>query len=330
MQKIKYSIYSLFLVMLAFSCADEPLPFDTFDEYAKGGFARLLDSDNGTFFFTDPDNSSFTFDVEYFSENNGGEIASHEWFVRHRNNVDGTVTDPVLMTASQSSSFGTNDKSGLPSASFAFSLNDAMTAMGLTIDDMNGGDDIIFDGYIVMNDGRRFGPDNTGGSVQGGAGFDGIFRFIKPLLCDSKLAGTYQAVATNTNQGAGIGWDDCDGNTWEGEITFVLIGDGEYTVTTTNNGLELDDLSFGNFYACYGSDAQGSMPNADPAMRTLTFVDACNQLSFRGSSQWGEVYEFTEVTVNGAELTLGWINDYGEGGVTVITRDEGNWPNLKG
>lgn len=315
--------------MLAFSCADEPLPFDTFDEYAKGAFSRLLSTDNGTFFLTDPDNASFTFDVEYYSENNGGEVDSHEWFVRHRNNVDGTLSEPALLVSTSNSSFGTNDKSGLPSASFSFSLNESLSAMGKTIDDLNGGDDIIYDGYIVMKDGRRFGPDNTGGSVQGGAGFDGIFRFIKPLLCPSELAGTYNAVATNSSQGAGIGWDDCAGNTWEGELTFVSVGDGEYTITTKNGDLELDDMSFGNFYACYESDAQGSMPNADPANRTLTLIDACNQLSFKGSSQWGEVYTFTEVKVEGSSLTLAWTNDYGEGGSTVITRDEGNWPDLK-
>ncbi len=331
MQKLKYSLLSVLMMVLAFSCADEPLPFDTFDEYGKGGFARLLNTDSGSFFLTDPDNAQFTFDVEYYSENNGGDIASHEWNVRHRNNVDGTISDAAVLTTVASSSFGTNATSGLPSASFSFNLNDALAAMGKTIDDLNGGDDIIFDGVIVMANGSRFGPDNTGGSVQGGAGFDGIFRFIKPLLCPSELAGDYTAVATNTNQGAGIGWDGCEGNTWEGALSIVSVGDGVYTMTTTNNDLTLDDMSMGNFYACYGSDAQGSMPNGDAANLTLTFIDACNVLSFKGSSQWGEVYTFTEVTPNGADLTLAWTNDYGEGGSTVITRMDGSsWPDLKG
>lgn len=330
MQKLKYSLLSILMMMLAFSCADEPLPFDTFDQYAKGGFSRLLNTDGGTFFFTDPDNSSFTFDVEYYSENNGGDVAGHEWTVRHRNNVSGDISEPAVLANVSSSSFGTDAKSGLPSASFAFSMNDAMAALGKTIDDFNGGDDLIFDGFIIMTNGSRFGPDNTGGSVQGGAGFDGIFRFIKPLLCNSALAGVYTAVATNTSQGAGIGWDDCAGITWEGVLEIVQVGDGEYTVLTTNDGVTFDDMSFGNFFGCYAASAQGSMPNSNPDMLTLTFIDACNQLSFRGSSQWGEVYTFVEVKVEGANLTLGWTNDYGEGGSTVITRGDGSsWPALK-
>jgi hypothetical protein len=331
MQKLKYSLLSVLMMMLAFSCADEPLPFDTFEDYAKGGFSRLLSTDGGTFFFTDPDNSAFTFDVEYYSENNGGDIAGHEWSVRHRNNVSGDISDPAILANITSSAFGTDPKSGLPSASFAFSMNDAMAALGKTIDDFNGGDDLVFDGVIIMNDGRRFGPDNTGGSVNGGAGFDGIFRFIKPLLCPSELQGWYTAVATNTSQGAGIGWDGCAGNTWEGDLEIVALGDGEYTVRTiAAAGDTLDDMSFGNFYSCYGSTSQGSMPNSDTEMLTLTIVDACNVLSFRGSSQWGEVYTFNEINPNGADLTLGWTNDYGEGGSTVITRTDGSsWPTLK-
>jgi len=129
--------------LLVVSCADEPLPFETFDELEKGAFSRLLSSDAGNFFFTDPGNSSFTFDVEYYGENNGADIASNEWFVYHRNNVTGDVSEPVLLEAV--SSFGTNPESGLPSASFAFTMMDALSAMGKSIDDLNGGDDLIFD-----------------------------------------------------------------------------------------------------------------------------------------------------------------------------------------
>jgi hypothetical protein len=43
------------------------------------------------------------------------------------------------------------------------------------------------------------------------------------------------------------------------------------------------------------------------------------------------VYSFNEVLVDGSNLTLGWTNDYGEGGSTVITRTDGtSWPALKG
>ncbi len=331
MRTIKNSLVLLLVVLVAFSCKKEPLPFGAqFNELEKGGFSRLLSTDGANFFLTDPDNSAFTFDVEYYSENNGADIVKNEWFVRHRNNVDGTISEPVLMKSVSSSEFGTDPKSGLPSYSFTFTLNDAVAALGKTLDDLNGGDDIIFDGFIELKDGRRFGPDNTGGSVQGGAGFDGIFRWVKPLLCTSELAGTYHALTTVTNQGAGIGWDGCDGATWEGDVEFVLVGDGQYIIKSTDNGVTLTDMTMGAYYACYGIDSQGSTPNGEADPPTLTIVDACGNLSWRGNSQWGEVYSWSEVTVNGSELKVCWTNDYGEGACTVITRPDGtDWPPLK-
>ena len=315
--------------MGVFACKDEPLPFDTFDDYAKGAFSRLLSTDGGAYFFTDPDNSSFSFDVEYYDENNGGDIASHEWLVYHRNNVTGDVSAPVMIANVASSSFGKDPNSGLPSASFVFALPDAFAALGITIDDVNGGDDIIFDGYLVMNDGRRFGPDNTDGAIQGGAGFDGVFRFIKPLLCPSDLDGSYDAAATVVSTGAGIGWDGCDGQTWSGSIRFEQEDVGVYRLYSTDPGLAeefADDASFGAYYPCYGVTAADALPAGD-----IRLIESCLNLSWKGSSQWGEVYSLNKVEPNGTELTIGWSNDYGEAGEVVLTRTDGtDWnPGLK-
>ena len=207
-------------------------------------------------------------------------------------------------------------------------MNEALAALGVTIDDLNGGDDLIFDGIIVMNDGRTFGPDNTGVSVQGGAGFDGIFRFIKPLLCSSNLEGSYDFTSTAAGP-----WG-CT-SVISGTVRFESVGDGDYAIYTTPGGsVEFADAAFGVYFPCYGYDvddpgAQGGMPSATlETAADLTIVDACNKLSWKGASQWGEVYSFNSVSVSGNELTLDWVNDYGEGGVTVITNPEG-WPNLK-
>ncbi|MFT5983841.1 MAG: hypothetical protein ACI9RM_002298 [Ulvibacter sp.] len=326
MQKLKYCTYLFLLILGVFACKDEPLPFDTFEDYAKGGFARLLDTDNGAFFFTNPDISTFTFDLEYYSENNGSEIASHEWFVYHRNNQTGDVSAPVLISSTPSSSFGTDPNSGLPSASFAFSLNEAFTSLGITLAGVNGGDDIIYDGYIVMNDGRRFGPDNTDGAIQGGAGFDGVFRFIKPLLCPSDLDGSYDAATTVLSTGSGIGWDACDGTTWTGSVRFEQEDVGVYRLYSTDPtiGVEFeDDPSFGAYYGCYESTDPSSL-----AAGTVRLVESCLILSWKGASQWGEIYSLNKVEVSGdgADLTIGWSNDYGEAGEVVLTRtDSSTW-----
>lgn len=321
--KIFNKIYLLaFAVMFLASCADEPLPFETFEEAEKGAFARLLNTDAGDFFFTDPNNSAFTFDVEFYGENNGADITKHEWFVRHRNNVTGATSAPALLISVPSSSFGTNSTSGLPSASYSFNMNDALAALGITLDDVNGGDDMIFDGFLTLANGSVFGPDNTGGSLQGNNGFDGIFRFVKALKCASSLDGTYDGSSTGTG---GI-WN-CS-TTWTGDVTLEQIGtSGEYAVIVKNAaGEDVVDMSMGAYFTCYGDDA--TLPS--DASGELSILDACFKLGWTGQSRWGEVYTFNSVTVAGSALILDWENDYGESAETTLTTKDGSdWPPLK-
>ena len=324
----KNLIYIVLVGLIVVSCDKQPLPWEVFEDMEKGAFARVIENDGTSFFLTDFDNSSTTFTVEFYDENRGGNIASFDWYVRHRNKVDGTDSNPVLLAAKSSSEFTPNAKSGLPSATYTLSLPAAASAMGKTIDDFNGGDDIIFDGIITMNDGRTFGPDNTGAAIAGGAGFDGFFRTVKSLLCASSLEGVYDAAATVNSAGAGIGWDGCAGNAWTGTIELVSVGDGEYEVIATDADHPdgAINMSSGAYWVCYG--AGGTLPTDGDSQ--LVILDACNNLSWKGESRWGETYSFNSVVVNGADLTYDWVNDYGEGGVTTLTRTDGSsWPDLK-
>jgi len=301
--------------MLAFSCADEPLPFDTFDQYEKGGFARQLSNDGGEYLFTDPDNSAFTFEVEYYSENNGGDVKAHEWFVYHRNNVTGDVSDPVLMESVSSGSFGTNANSGLPSHTFTFTMNDALAAMGKTIDDVNGGDDLIFDGEIVMNDDRRFGPDNSGASVQGGAGFDGVFRIIKPLLCPSNLGGTYTSTTTGTST------DGCcpDETTVESEVTLTETATGSYTINDWSADL------YRVWYGPDGGDYGIDQAYIDAGNMEATLIDACEIISSSLTEEpFGESLEITGMVVDpdAGIIEYSWSNGWGDQGTVKLTRKE--------
>lgn len=149
-----------------------------------------------------------------------------------------------------------------------------------------------------------------------------VVNYTFTVICPSELSGVYNAVATATSQSAGIGWDDCDGNTWSGTVEIEAVSDGVYNVYT--NGLNGDqrflDLSFGSYYTCYGTTSETNLPGGN-----LMLQDVCSKLSFVGASQWGETYSFNRVDPNGAELTIGWTNDYGEGAVIVLTRSEGTW-----
>ena len=193
------------------------------------------------------------------------------------------------------------------------SLNDALTATGMAIDDVAVGDMWLVE-YLV--DGN---PMTTSFSINTVTTFK------------SALAGLCSGKATVTAQGgAATAWDGNAGMVWEGPVTFVRQqlnpnDDGEYVISTQNGAADpLDDISFGAYYAGYATDAQGNLPNGDLRLR-----DIDNKLSITGASQWGEVFSIENIVVDGATLSFKWTNDYGEGAEIVLTRDDGeDWPPL--
>jgi len=234
--------------------------------------------------------------VNYTVNARGGAISGVEVRVTHPNGSSGSL--------------GTS--TSFPDAK-SVSLNDALAATGMAIDDVAVGDMWLVE-YLV--DGN---PTTTSFSINTVTTFK------------SALAGLCAGKATVTAQGGAAGtWDGNAGMVWEGPVTFVRQqlnpnDDGEYIISTQNGAADpLDDISFGAYYAGYGTDAQGSLPNGDLRLR-----DIDNKLSITGASQWGEVFSIENVVVDGATLSFKWTNDYGEGAEIVLTRDDGeDWPPL--
>lgn len=294
-------ISSLFIIaLLVGSCADEPLPFEVFEDLEKGAFARLLETNNAPWFLTDVDNAVHTFTVEFYDENDGQNVSSFDWTVRRRS---GTVTsDPVPMKSVAASNFGTDATSGLPTASFSFSLTEAASALGLTIGDVIVADEFIFDGTVVLNDGRTFGPDNTGPSIQGGGGFDGYFRFTKNVTCPSDLSGTYDAVAVGTST------DPCcpDETTTMIEVTLTDKGGGIYEMSDWSGGLYFE------WYEVYGIAVDDAIGDVQDVCENFSFVIDTEPFD-RSLEATGTVDAATGV------ITYTWLNGWDDTGTVTLT-----------
>ncbi len=72
------------------------------------------------------------------------------------------------------------------------------------------------------------------------------------------------------------------------------------------------------------------MPNSDAYFPTLYFeVTEQGEIKFSGASQWGEVYSISDVVMEGTKLYFQWTNDYGEGAVVELVRQDGQlWEEL--
>jgi hypothetical protein len=315
--KILYT--GLFLVsILAFIGCEQDRTFPEFENLEHGAYPRRLGSITGTyspnFNYNDVAGSSLGFSVEFYDDNNGQNVESYSWTVNHAP----TGTSATILTINKSQ-FGTSPD-GLPSADFTFTFQGALDALGLTIDDVNGGESIQFYATLTMNDGRVFNHVNTSDILEGQPAYRALFQHRASIICPSELAGEFDATTVGKGTWAGSA---CSGM-WTGKVTWVHEGNGVYNVKSFYNDEEFTDMSMGGYNACYypAGAPQSGLPNG-----TLRINDACGKLFYSGLSQWGETYVFNSITVNGNSLVIDWENDYGETALTTLVRTDGkNWP----
>lgn len=122
--------------------------------------------------------------------------------------------------------------------------------------------------------------------------------------------------------------DICGGTTYEGTVEFESV-DGElYNIYSISpSGDRFNDPGFGAYYACYGTDSQDRLANSSATFPTLYFqVDANGRLGYSGASQWGEIYDVSDVKMDNENLEFIWFNHYGEKAMVRLTRHDGkNW-----
>ncbi|MEY3052451.1 MAG: hypothetical protein RLY31_2236 [Bacteroidota bacterium] len=314
MKKISFYSFALSILVLAFSACEQDKAFPEFKDLQYGAIPRLIEGINGTygtaFNFNSIDDSFIEFTVEFYDENQGRNVASYAWSVSYNGG------SAVQLASVDAGSFGTSPD-GLPSTSFRFTFGEVLSKLGLTIEDVEGGKSFAFRATLTKTDGTVFTAQNTAANLQGQPAFKALFQINVPIICPSELEGTFEA------ETVGSGPWGCT-NTWTGTVKWVQVEPGVYDIISVDDaGADQYDFSMGAYWVCYGTDA--TLPGGD-----LRIVDACSSLSYRGASRWGESYVFNSITVNGATATFDWVNSYGEGGVTTLTRTDGkDWPDLK-
>ncbi len=309
MKRFNY-IFGMMLMSYIFmtSCSEKDRVFPEYATVEHGAFARLLGKIDGpygqNFNYFDVNGSKISFEVEFYDDQNGKNVESYTIDVSHAQS-----NKKAQIAQTTSANFGTS-ANGLPNAKYSFTFAQVLSALGLTINDVNGGQRFVFGCTIKTKDGRTFSANNSSAALELPA-FANLMRFNVNLVCPSELAGKY-AYSTK-------GW--C-GTVQEGQLELKHEGNGVYNIFLDGN-VE-PDFSMGAYAACYGATA--TLPGG-----TLKMTDSCGKLAYSGTSRWGEDYSFNAVTVDGANLILDWFNSYPpEAAVTTITRNDGKpWPPLK-
>ena len=190
------------LALMVTSCHEAPIGEDFADVHykAKGALASTSNVQVGFFDLTDPANSGVAFDVDV----KGEDASSVEVTATHN---DGASAVYATVTAAP-------ETLNVP-------LEDLLSVLGLTLDDVEVGDEIVFSFKSTASSGSYASSETLG----------------VPFSCKSELSGKLDYVSTNYF---------CSGDPLTGVVELINDAAGKYV---------FDDWAFGAYHECYGGPA---------------------------------------------------------------------------
>ena len=309
MKNLKKLFVAFIAMVTTVSCGDPELPVELFPEMQYGAYARKMSQD-GKFNFYDIAGSKIDMHVEYYDEAQGGNIAEFDIDVEYVDVVGGgasSIARTNFRTIAASEFVKNAD--GYLSSDISLGFSATLAAVVATESDITGGNYFRYWFTITKTDGTVFDYNNTGPNLQSSNAFGALFRLNVSIVCPSDLESTWDAVSVGQGSWGCTATSNYSGS-WEksGADNLYIEPSGQF--------------DWGIYLACYG-------PTSTNPGGNLKVQDACGILSPVGASRWSEVYTFHDVSSAGAALTLDWTNDYGEGAVSTLTRNDGkNWPDL--
>lgn len=208
---MKNKIINIFLAVAvaftAFSCQESDNAIDqVFAGTTYGAILRTVSLNSGEFNSYDL-NSKFDVDIEEQDAQDGALLDNVEVFLQFKGRE-------VLLKTIPASAF-TAGPYGLPRTNVSVTLQEAVTALGLSSSDYTGGDALPVRLQLNLTDGRSFTDSDASGSLQGSY-FSSPYKYNTVIKCipTSAVPGVYRFNMVDTY---GDGWNG-------GYISFVVDG----------------------------------------------------------------------------------------------------------
>ena len=193
-----------------------------------------------------------------------------------------------------SSSFSPGSFFGRPEGGFSTTLGESLSAMGLTQDQIFGGDVVVFRLALNLTDGRTF-TNNARQTVLGGSFFRSPFQYNAQLVCELSEwpAGDWRVDMVDS---FGDGWQTTTANGGPGLTVTLTDASGNTTEQQVGLCTPYED----NTYDCLAEASAGTQNVVFPA--GIVAADW-----FFPGDNWGEI-GFTITSPNGnvvAEVAAG-------------------------
>ncbi len=227
MKKILSILLVSTLVLFTFSCEDEDKDRLNVAQISGGAILRTLDEQGGSVNITDPAVSNKTVKVEFDDFKDQNTLKSVDYYVEF---IDATPIANVILEVPEvlvgnipASAFTSED--GKLVSTIQLNMADALTALGLTSDDLYGGDIFLLRLALNTTDGIVYTSTNVGTKIQTSSAFKSPFRYSSVVVCPPP-AGDWK-----------IDLHDAYGDGWNGAALSITVND-DTTDYTIAGGLE--------------------------------------------------------------------------------------------
>lgn len=176
---IKSLAYTLLTVLIV-SCESEEKVIDfVFDNTQNGAFLRITDF-TGTSINKGDTSSSASVTIEY-----GGQATELLQSIDFSISYTGVAGNkgPIALTTVTPDQMGTG-QFGNPNTSYSYTLGEALAALGMTANDITGGDRFQLGFTVNLTDGRSYGPGDANGNIGAvGGWYSSPYALTSSVVC---------------------------------------------------------------------------------------------------------------------------------------------------
>ncbi len=178
--------FAFFGLLALISCKESDKVIDeVFDEVTRGATLRTMNLINGTVNVFDLENSVFEVELEYRDNEQGALFESYDVYAAFTDNTDDGVDNSkpeAFIKNVPRSELPINPEYGFPRGVLQLPATETLAALGLSGDQLNGGDVVNYRLVLKLTDGRQF-TNNASGNVTGGSFFSSPFAYNASVVC---------------------------------------------------------------------------------------------------------------------------------------------------
>lgn len=289
---------------LALAACSEQFSASEVDQNSLYAYPRLLhETGQRKLNLHSPDEFTYVYSVDFEDMEKGSSISYYILHIVFKDSSSTDLFEPRLFRTFNASQFRIGREGNLGLEHIRITGQELLEIADLSTEQLCIGGYFHILGTIHTNEGKSYTAANAS-EIMNEEELDAYFDFMIEADGTYNLVGEYEVLTT-------AAWCNPENLPYHNEVRFTL----------TPTGYDVTDFTFGGWDLCYCGTCDGR------PLGSLRILVDCLEIEIIGRDQWGESYTWSNLEVDGSNLSFDWENTYGEHGSAVVIRPDG-WPPL--